>query len=163
VTAQVSERLNYQGKKYNLCEEPLAGLLVYARLPVTLSSPSTALWRGYVGEWTIEADRLYLTGITGHVRTAEDWRTANLAELFPGFPNGLFAHWYTGELRVPMGRLLSYRHAGFASVTEFDLFLRFERGVFKERRMVTNGQASAASPAGYQVGAATFFPGGRDE
>lgn len=163
MTAQVSEKLHYQGKTHQLCEQPLAGLLVHVHLPVTLSSPSTALWRGYVGEWTIEADRLYLTAITGHVSTTGGWRTADLAELFPGFPEGLFAHWYTGELRVPMGRLLTYRHAGFASVTEFDLFLRIDRGVFKDRRMVTNGQGSAASPSGYQVGAATFFPGGRDE
>ena len=155
MTAQVPEKLIYQGKTYSLCEVPLNCALSSIRISHSFSAPSTALWRGYVGTWTIEQDRLYLTDITGHVVRGEQWHQLGMVQIFPEFPNGLFAHWYTGELRVPIGRLLSYRHSGFASTYEFDLFLRFDRGVFQDRRMITNGIGDPKQKSGYQIGALT--------
>ncbi len=65
---------------------------------------SNALWRGYVGRWEIVDDRLYMVGINAAAFRGEPFP---LELLFPGFGDRVFAHWYSGTLRVPQGRLLA--------------------------------------------------------
>jgi len=43
----------------------------------------------------------------------------------------VFAGWYTGILRVPMGEMLKYAHMGYDSVFEFDLLIMVESGKVK--------------------------------
>jgi len=46
--------------------EPFSDYVHLQKLDLDLYVPSTALYRGYHGEWEIEDGRLYLTRITGH-------------------------------------------------------------------------------------------------
>jgi hypothetical protein len=104
----------------------------------------------------IIADRLYLIGLQG---TLKDGTEASLATLFPGFPTRVFAHWYSGSLRIPQGGQIEYVHMGYGSRYERDLFLEAERGVVVTTRVRNNGQAaSKEAPQGYGVGAMTVFP-----
>ena len=57
--------------------------------------------------------------------------------LFPG-QEKVFADWYSGEIRVPQGKLLEYIHLGFASVYEKDLFLKIEAGQVVGKREIDN-------------------------
>jgi hypothetical protein len=82
---------------------------------------------------------------------------AGMEKLFPGYLNGVFAHWYTGELRCPRGALLKYVHGGFHSVYEEDLFLRVQRGVLIDERIVRNGTAPPNAESGYLIKAWTTF------
>lgn len=147
MTAQFSEKLIYQGQEHMLCSEPLGNFLENSGSTVKFHGTSTALWRGYVGTWTIEADRLYLTGLRGQVLKDGKSLEVGLDALFPDYPKGVFAHWFTGELRCPSGQRLKYVHGGFNSTYERDLFLRVQRGVVVEERNVVNG-AAVASAAG---------------
>ena len=127
MTAQVSEKLLYEGKSIFLFSEPLALYLMQNQIRFT--SPHTANWRGYVGTWEIieteGVERLYLVGIEAH----KDYETIlTLPDLFPGFDK-VFAHWFTGELRCPQGELLNYVHGGYASTYEYDLMMEFKQGV----------------------------------
>ena len=61
-----------------------------------------------------------------------------LEYLFPDYPNGIFAHWFTGEIRCPRGDRLHYVHGGYASIYEEDLFLEFHEGILKGSRVVKN-------------------------
>ena len=61
----------------------------------------------------------------------------------------MFAHWYSGTLRVPQGRRLKYVHSGFQTVHELDLLFDVERGRIVSRRTKHNGVSSnseATSP-----------------
>jgi hypothetical protein len=49
--------------------------------------------------------------------------------LFPGFEKRVFAHWYSGTLRIRDGQMLSYKHMGYMSVFERELLIEVERGV----------------------------------
>ena len=40
----------------------------------------------------------------------------------------MFADWYSGTLRVPLGEMLAYVHGGFASTFERDMFIEIVRG-----------------------------------
>ena len=88
-----------------MCAEPLGDYFALAGLEPPFDWTSTALWRGYVGTWEIIQSRLYLIGINGRLKTDE---AATLASIFPDFPERVFAHWYSGTIRVPEGKLLEY-------------------------------------------------------
>ena len=107
MTAQIAERLRYQGEDVAMCTNPLSDYFAMGGTNPRFESNCTALWRGYVGSWEIIDDRLYLIGLNG---TLEDGTDASLATIFPGFPDRVFAHWYSGTIRLPQGKQLEYVH-----------------------------------------------------
>jgi len=156
MTAQIAERLRYQGDEVAMCTNPLSDYFAMGGFDPHFESNSTALWRGYVGSWEIVDDRLYLIGLTG---TLEDGTDASLATIFPDYPDRVFAHWYSGTIRIPQGKQLEYVHMGYGSTFERDLLLDVERGVVVATRVRHNGVAdSDDAPEGYEVGAMTLFP-----
>ena len=157
MSAQFSEILIYQGKELTLCAEPLGPFLEFSANPLRFQYTSTALWRGYVGTWAIENDRLYLVKLSVNVVTDGQEQDIGLDALFPDYPDGVFAHWFTGELRCPSGALLNYVHGGFASTYERDLYFRVQRGVVLEARTVVNGQAEPDASQEYTLAAVTTF------
>lgn len=157
MTAQTPERLSYQGNILSLCSEPLAhfpGLMLPTWVYVM---PNTSLSRCYVGRWEIESDRLYLKKLQFWKQENDVVTERGIEDFFPGYPDGVFAHWYTGELRCPRGALLQYAHGGYRSIYEEDLFLRVQRGVLIEERIVRNGTAAPGTEAGYRINAVTSF------
>ncbi len=135
MTAQISEILHYQGRKQRMCTEPLGDYFALADIKPGFEFSSTALWRGYVGEWDVQDGRLYLIKLTGNL---EGGRSASLETFFPGFPDRVFAHWYTGQVRLPMGELVQYVHGGYGSTYEQDLLIDFDQGVVKQTTLRHN-------------------------
>ena len=127
MTAQVSERLIYGGNEISMFTNPLGPYLRASR--VGFVSPHTANWRGYVGTWevieTAGVGRLYLVGLRAH-KTYEE--IVGISDVFPGFDK-VFAHWFTGEIRLPQGAQIKYRHMGYGSIYEYDLLMDFKEGV----------------------------------
>lgn len=128
MTAQIPERLHYQGWEGGMRAEPLELYLAMGGTLPAFRAPHTGLGRGYLGHWRIRRRHLYLESISGTLR---DGSQACLAALFPGYPDRVFAHWYSGTLRPPRGKVLAYVHAGHASVHERDVMLEVERGVLR--------------------------------
>ena len=138
MTAQVSETLIYHGKDLMMFSNPLDPYL--RATGIHFVSPHTANWRGYKGTWEIKGTEetrqgLYLVKLKAH-RSYED--VVGLAEIFPGFPDGVFAHWFSGVIRLPQGDLLEYVHGGYASQYEYDLFLEIKKGLVVSQRAVHN-------------------------
>jgi hypothetical protein len=162
MTAQIGERLTYDGREVSMCTEPLGDYFAFGGHNPEFEFTCTALWRGYVGTWEIVGDRLYLVGLTG---TLKDGAEATLESVFPGYPDRVFAHWYSGTLRIPEGKQLEYVHMGYASTYERDCFLMIEKGVVFGSHVRQNGEADESTgPEGYGIGAMTVFPrSSRDE
>ncbi len=149
MTAQFSEKLIYKGETLSLFTTPLDLMVKNATFRWKFEGTCTALWRGYVGTWSIEADRLYLKAIKVMSHEIDDdsgWKSLPLDEQFASSGEGVFAHWYTGELRCPLGGLIKYVHCGFESIYEEDLFLKIRRGKLMGERLVRNGGASHRGP-----------------
>ena len=131
MTAQVAERLIYGGKEISMFTNPL-GLYLRAS-NISFVSPHTANWRGYVGTWEIKehegVERLYLVSLRAH-KTYEE--IVGVRDIFPGFDT-VFAHWFSGELRLPQGAQLEYRHMGYGSVYEYDFMMEFKHGVLVKK------------------------------
>ncbi|MBT7577384.1 MAG: hypothetical protein HN633_01255, partial [Candidatus Marinimicrobia bacterium] len=54
----------------------------------------------------------------------------------------IFADWFTGDLRIPKGRMLEYVHAGFNSIYEQELLLTLERGVVIKTEVISPSKFS---------------------
>ena len=159
MTAQIAERLLYQGEPVAMCTEPLERYFVLSCVFPKFEANCTALWRGYVGSWEIVNDRLYLIGLEGIL---EDGTNVSVSTFFPGFPDRVFAHWFSGTIRIPQGKQLRYVHMGYASTFERDLILDLDRGIVSDTRILQNGVSeSEDAPEGYELGAMTIFPSHR--
>ena len=143
MTAQISENLIYEGEILAMCAEPLDFWLSDAGKHINFQMRSTACWRGYVGTWKIISNHLYLSRLYGYL---EDGRRISRKDLFPKNPKGVFAHWFTEEVRCPMGELLNYEHMGYMSTYEKDLYLNFSNGILISKRVVVNGVGKDEAP-----------------
>lgn len=141
MTAQIPESLRLEGEEVSLCTEPLASYFSLADVEMMFKANSTALWRGYVGTWEILDSRLYLIDLNGILKSGQ---IANIATIFPGFTERVFAHWYSGVLRIPMGPLLRYVHGGYGSVYERDQFITMRKGLTTATNLVNNGEVPSS-------------------
>jgi len=155
MTAQIGETLHYDGREHTMCSEPLGDYFALGGEKPAFLENCTALWRGYIGTWEIRDGRLYLVNIDARL---QDGTKVTLADLFPGFPERVFAHWYSGTLRLPDGKQLLYVHMGYSSKYERDILVRIEKGVVRETEVRINGkQDDPDAPEGYSVDAMTVF------
>ncbi|OYU75618.1 MAG: hypothetical protein CFE32_13595 [Alphaproteobacteria bacterium PA3] len=107
MTAQVPEILLLDGEKHGMCTEPLARYLRSIGTKANFRAPNTSCWRGYIGTWGVIDGRLCLTAIEGNLKSGE---IANLETIFPNATGPVFAHWFSGVLRIPQGEVLEYVH-----------------------------------------------------
>ena len=155
MTAQFSELLMLEGKQHSLCSYPLASYFALGGESVAFRASSTALSRGYIGTWEILDQRLYLIRLQGWL---EDESPVSLETVFAGYPQRVFAHWFSGTLRLPQGQLLHYVHGGFGSCYEQDLLIDVARGVVTAKRVRVNGFSDEASAReGYRIHAMTTY------
>lgn len=159
MTAQISESLLLDGEKVPMMATPLNQYFALGGSRPNFSATSSALWRGYRGSWEILDDRLYLVALQG---TVSGGKTVTQEDIFPDFAERAFAHWYSGEIRIPRGKLLEYVHGGFGSQFEQDLILTLDRGVVVNRHVIHNGTAPEGASEGYAPAAMTVFPKGNE-
>ena len=82
----------------------------------------------------------------------------SLETVFPGYTERVFAHWFSGTLRLPQGQLLHYVHGGFGSCYEQDLLVDVTRGVVTAKRVRVNGFSDEASAReGYRIHGMTTY------
>lgn len=155
MTAQIAEKLHHEGQAFSMCTNPLNHYFALGGVNPHFESNCTALWRGYVGTWEIIDARLYLIDLQGNLKKGG---RASVATLFPDFPDRVFAHWYSGTIRIPQGKMLEYVRMGYGSIYERDILLEMEKGVIKSTKVQYNGTAEADDgPEGYEIGAMSIF------
>lgn len=141
MTAQLEEILHYNGEYLSMCTEPLSAYFAMGGIDPGFEPSSTALWRGYVGSWDIVNDRLYLVGICGTLKGGGE---ASVSTMFPDFPDRVFAHWYSGTIRIPNGNKLESVHMGYEGINEQDLLLDMKRGIVQKTCVRHNEKAEFA-------------------
>ena len=139
VTTQIPEVLYYEGNKLALCSLPLSDYFAFSKNRTDFRYNCNALYRCYVATWDIQHERLYLIALSA---TREDGTKVNVATFFPNYPDRVFAHWYTGELRIPQGNSLTHSNGYWGGDYERDLFISIDKGVITETRTKINGISS---------------------
>ena len=105
MTRQIAEKLTYNEQKYKLHTEPLRPYLdehPIERLGRTLIE-RTDCWRGYVGHWAIEDDKLYLVELDYFKFSPR----IGLENLFPG-QQKVFAEWFSGSISTTLDEKYMY-------------------------------------------------------
>ena len=157
MTAQFAEVLIYEGEHLSMCSNPLEEYFSRGGMRPEFRSTSTALWRGYVGTWKIIDGRFYLIKLDGEL---EDGRDVDLSTVFPEFPTRVFAHWYSGTIRIPQGERIKYVHMGYGSTYEKDLLIDIENGVVVKTHVRVNDVVDSDNEAqGYGVAALKILKG----
>ena len=110
MTAQIPERLLYEGEEVSMCTIPLVYFFAEIGENPQSEIKNTALRRGYFGQWQISDDHLYLVALQG---TLQGGAEVSVATFFPGSQSGVFAHWYSGTISIPRGLQLKYMQSGF--------------------------------------------------
>lgn len=135
-TTQVNEILMYEGKIKPLSSEPLEPYFNEQQHPrlrnTTCNGISTGNWRGYVGTWEIKENELYLIKlIKGNC--SEKPPEIPLTEIFPNQPTPIKATWFSGTLKVPLGKSF---YDGL--IYEKELLFTIEKGVVISKKLVDN-------------------------
>ena len=133
MTIQAADILSYNGKKTTIATEPLKPYLE-TRSDVGFIYKTTALVRGYIGRWEIKNNKLILVSLLGFI---ENNKQVDLNYLFPN-QTEVFASWYSGDIRIPEGKLLERINVGYASVFEKDRILSFEKGILINETVIDN-------------------------
>lgn len=133
-TAQFGERLVWNGDTMEIFSEPLSlNEKLYNQIQKRLPSTScTALWRGYIGEWSIQNDSLFLESINEF--TIDGLKKIDVSDLVKNYQdnNGkVYASWVSDTLRIVDGKCLHYVHMGWESTYEKEWNVVVERGVVK--------------------------------
>lgn len=137
MTAQVMELLIYKGQEYRMASEPLFNYLRVKNISLLTTNHVTSCWRGYQGTWEIKKDTLYLISL---VKYPDDNNRDLMADLFPG-KTEVWAWWFHGTIRVPLGEMLEYVHSGYESVYEKDLILSFRMGHLRSETIEDNRES----------------------
>ena len=132
MTVQVPEELTYAGRKLEMSSEPLGDYFDLAGIRPGFIGFCSTCWRGYIGQWEILDERLYLTGISGPLADGTD---ATLEAFFPGFGKRVFAHWFSGQICASEGELLNID----IGLYERDLLLDIEKGILRSSTVRENG------------------------
>tara|TARA_X000000368_G_C22707528_1_gene569549 strand:+ start:105 stop:539 length:435 start_codon:yes stop_codon:yes gene_type:complete len=133
MTAQLKEILIYKGNKVGMATEPLAPYLKN-RKDINFSFRSTACWRGYFGTWELRDKKLFIIALKACTDEYRNYEV-DLNYLFSG-KNEVLADWFSGEIRIPQGKMLQYVHMGYQSIFEKDLMLKFKKGILIDERVI---------------------------
>jgi len=142
MTAQIRDKILYKNIRYCLSSEPLSAYLCKNKINM-FKELNTACWRGYVADWKIEDNKLYLVNIKlpSFPRRKEANKIkepfTSMEKLFPG-QTKVHANWVTSTLLIKTGELIEYIHMGYESIYEIDIYLKFENGELIEERIVNN-------------------------
>ena len=146
-TGQVGDSLIWNGDILTVFSNPLELRQdIDALRPILFGDKETdinsACRRGYIAEWTIVDNELYLTNIYS-CNYYQDSIKADLGVLFgQNYNNGkVKALWVTGTLLIPKGKLIYYVHSGYDSFYETELILTFEKGELVDQKEYDNSKS----------------------
>ena len=147
MTAQISDKILYNGEMLSLASEPLAIWLHRNNTSEIKRSFFGSCWRGYVATWKIFDNKLFLIKIDYPLFRLRKSKSKNesieidnlMEKLFPN-QSEVFANWFTGTLKIQKGEMLEYVHLGYESVYETDICIRFENGEMIEELTFNNTQ-----------------------
>ncbi|MBC2604808.1 hypothetical protein [Pelagicoccus albus] len=125
-TEQQKELINYCGRLfYIFIETPYDSY----EEKKSFESRSTALWRGYVGEWLIEDRKLYMRDVHLVEADLEDFFEQG-QKIDP--KNGVFASWYSGTLTLCYGEYYFEDEEGGRVALSNDFEITIENGTVTE-------------------------------
>ena len=140
MTVQLSEPIFYRDAELHAREYPLNNYFARTGIANPFGEESrgrsSLCWNGYVASWSIEDGRLYLKKIYDF--HGKGVNALNLETIFPGYADGVFAHWYSGTMKFPQGEVIKRVGSTAQVIFERDLILVFCKGLLISENVVAN-------------------------
>jgi hypothetical protein len=98
---------------------------------------STGCWRGYIAEWKLEDNKIYLNNIYA----CNDYKVkVDLKKLFQNeFKDDLlFANWLNSKLIVPKGKCIELINLDYKSIYEKEIVIEFKNGLLTNIKTYNN-------------------------
>jgi hypothetical protein len=139
-TGQEGELVIYKGDTLAMLSEPLE-IYLQRKEPRQKLHPSlengcsTALWRGYVGLWRIENNRLLLVDVYACGNKKESIKD----KIFIPQDSEIFADWFTGDLFIEKGKVIKYNHSGYDRYYEMEIVANVNGGIIENEKEYKNG------------------------
>ena len=136
MAAQLPDRILNDGEWMNLYSNPLEQYWLVAKKNRPVFHPHFNCKRGYVASWEIKDNHLFLTDIVGNFERKiffffKKNIACSLKWLFPRLTHKhkrVQATWFTGKLRIPMGKMTLYNQNGYDSRFEKEQIITVNRG-----------------------------------
>lgn len=126
MTHQVTEILDIGNERRRLFVRPLDQFLESLQSRPKFPAWTTSCHRGYIGHWELRGERLYLQRLEGYIGRRKG---CMLPVVFPDASHPVFAEWYSGTLRVPLGEIVARQNLGYTHVHEDELRIKVRKGV----------------------------------
>jgi hypothetical protein len=153
MAAQLPDRILFNGEFLNLYSNPLESYWSNLKRvrPSFFAIPDCT--RGYIASWEIRKDKLLLTEIDGTYNRNFIFFSRptrySLLRLFPKSKSRpVKATWFSGKLRIPVGKMTLYEPTGYDSRFEKEVILTIDNGDviksvtldFTEKSLIVNSE-----------------------
>jgi hypothetical protein len=135
MSIQLPDKILKDGEWMDLYSNPLEQYWIAARKKRPAFYPRFNCKRGYVATWEIKGNQLFLNDIVGNFERRflflKKSASCSLKWLFPKLARQhklVKANWFSGKLRIPLGKMLFYEHSGYDSRFEKDQIITVEHG-----------------------------------
>ena len=91
---QAEDAIIHKNKSYYLSMSPLEHFFKVAEVESPFNGNSSTNWRGYIAQWIVENDKLYLFGLQ---EDDSEPPGGSFESMYPE-QDKVFADWFTGEL-----------------------------------------------------------------
>lgn len=142
-TEQIPDILIWENDTISLHNDPLASYPKLEELNLFGNKRvgnNTACWKGYISEWKIIKNTLYLSNIYSCDYFYSDLKIkAELKKIFPKeYKNGMvLANWYSDELSVPDGKLINKK----LKIYESEYVLSLKKGMVIDKKKFDNSES----------------------
>ena len=90
--------LEIDGEYFAMEGQPLEAYFAMSDIPPILSPDGEGYWSGYLALWSMRGERLYLTDLQSKKEFEYEFPEFSFECLFSEFANGVFAHWFSGQI-----------------------------------------------------------------
>ncbi len=90
--------LEIDGEYFAMEGQPLEAYFAMSDIPPILSPDGEGYWSGYLALWSMRGERLYLTDLQSKKEFEYEFPEFSFECLFSEFSNGVFAHWFSGQI-----------------------------------------------------------------
>lgn|SRR5690554_4402271 len=124
--------IHIDGREYTLLSNPLS--IYFEMKKISIEGYCTSCWEGYLSDWDIVDERLYLVDVLPCFTDEEGEKVVTMENLFPG-QDEIFANWYTGELLALDGDMQNYVHLGDGPICGKHIHIQIKDGVVTDFRV----------------------------
>lgn len=143
MTVPFPENLAWRGKAYCINSKPLEKYFEFNPPRPKFSECYSTNRAGYLADWSIDRDQLYLLSICGIAGEAEgakilDGTCLTLGSIFPKNDGRVFASWFSGEIFIDDGEFIRSSCVGHFPIYERTRILEIADGVLTGERIRDN-------------------------